>query len=105
MSIDERTSLERLQDASRELTAAQTLFQKLNHQLKQFDSDHPGTLTAGEAAERESLLALQQEALNDLKDREACHKFCHHEVYAQTQSWGRSTGKWWRNDRRYEDRG
>ena len=103
--IDERTSQERLSDASRELTAAQTLFQKLNHELKRFDSDHPGTLTAEEAAERESLLALQREALNDLKEKEAIAKFAHHEIYAMGQGWGRSTGKFFRGDKKYQDRG
>jgi hypothetical protein len=92
--IDERTSLERLQDANRELTSAQTLFQKLNHQLKRFDSDHVGTLTAEEAAERESLLALQQEALSDLKDKEAIQRFAHHEIYAQSKGWGRGVELW-----------
>jgi hypothetical protein len=105
MPIDERTSLERLQDASRELTSAQTIFQKLNHELKRFDADHPCTLTAGQAAERESLLALQQEALNDLKDKEAVQKFAHHEIYAMSQGWGRSSGKFFRGDKKSANRG
>jgi hypothetical protein len=105
MPIDERTSVERLADASRELTSAQTLFQKLNHQLKKFDSDHPCALTAEEAAERESLLALQQEALNDLKDKEAVQRFAHHEIYAMSQGWGRSSGKFFRGDKKFENRG
>jgi hypothetical protein len=105
MPIDERTSIERLADASRELTSAQNTFQTFNHQLKQFDVEHSGSLTTEEATERESLLTLQQEALADLKEKEEIQKFAHHEVYAQAQSWGRSTGKWFRGDRKYEERG
>jgi hypothetical protein len=103
--IDERTSLERLADASRELTAAQTLFQKINRRLKQFHADHPGTWTAEEAAERESLLALQREAKTDLEEKEAIQKFAHHEIYAMSQGWGRSSGKFFRGDKKYEQRG
>ena len=103
--IDERTGQDGLEDATRDLTAAQTLFQNFNRQLKRFESDHPGALTAEKAAELESLSVLQQQALADLKEKEEIQKFAHHEVYAQQQRWGRSPGKWWRGDRKYEDRG
>jgi hypothetical protein len=103
--IDEPNSQERLADASRELTTAQTLFQRLNHELKRFDSDHSGELTNEEAAERESLLALRQEALSDLKDKEAVQRFAHHESYAMSQGWGRSSGKFFRGDKKFENRG
>jgi hypothetical protein len=105
MPIDERTSLERFADATKELTSAQTLFQKLNHELKRFDAEHAGSLTAEQAAERESLLALQQEALADLEEKEAVQRFANHEIFAQKQDWGRSSGKWFRGDKRHEDRG
>jgi hypothetical protein len=105
MPIDERSSLERYQDSTKDLVSAQTLFQKLNHELKRFDVEHTGALTAEQAAERESLLASQQEALANLREKEAMQKFAHHEVYAQTQNWGRSKGKWFRGDKRYEGRG
>jgi hypothetical protein len=51
------------------------------------------------------LLALQREAKTDLEEKEAIQKFAHHEIFAQQQQWGRSPGKWWRGDRRYENRG
>jgi hypothetical protein len=105
MPIDERSSLERYEDATNDLVSAQTLFQKLNHELKRFEADHGGTLTAEQAAERESLLGLQQEALANLEEKVAIQKFAHHEIFAQQQGWGRSSGKWWRNDKKHEDRG
>lgn len=104
MAIDDRTSAQRYADATKQLTAAQTLFQNMNRQLKQFDADHPGALTAEQATERKSLLVLKQEALASLEETEAIQKFAHHEIYAQQQSWGRSSGKWFRGDRKYEER-
>lgn len=94
MPMDERTSLERFADTTEELISAQTLFQKFNHELKRFDGEHAGALTAEEAAERESLLALQQEAQANLEEKEAIQKFAHHEVYAQNQRWGRGSEAW-----------
>jgi|SRR5277367_1376063 len=105
MPIDERSSLERYQDSTKDLVSAQTLFQKLNHELKRFDAEHAGSLTAEQAVERESLLALQQEALADLEEKEAVQRFANHEIFAQKQDWGRSSGKWFRGDKRHEDRG
>jgi hypothetical protein len=105
MPIDERSSLERYQDSTKDLVSAQTLFQKLNRELNRFDAEHRGSLTAEQAAERESLLALQQEALADLKEKEAVQRFANHEIFAQKQAWGRSSGKWFRGDKRREDRG
>jgi hypothetical protein len=95
---------EKLADADREQKAAQAAFQSASDRLQQFDREH-ATLDAKLREDRSRLELAQARALEELREKQQILTFMHHEIYAMDQGWGRSSAKWFRGDKKHEDRG
>jgi hypothetical protein len=100
----DQTPKEKLAAATRAQHRAKAGFQAASDALQRFAEQHP-VLDAALSKERESLIIAEAQAAEALREAKDIFDFCHHEHYAMSQNWGRSSGKWFRGDKRHEDRG
>jgi hypothetical protein len=101
--LDE-TPKEKLANATRAQQRAERDLRAAAEALRQFDATHK-VLDATLSKERQSLVTTEAQAAIALHEAKDAFNFCHHEHFAMSQNWGRSSGKGWRNDKRYENRG
>jgi|HubBroStandDraft_1064217.scaffolds.fasta_scaffold16549_3 hypothetical protein len=101
--LDE-TPKEKLANATRAQQRCEWALRAASDALRQFDASHK-VLDATLSIERHSLVKAEAQAAEALREAKDNFNFAHHEHFAMSQNWGRSSGKWWRNDKRYEDRG
>jgi hypothetical protein len=94
---------EKLADATRKQQRAEWDLRAATGALRQFDQAHK-VLDATSSKERERLVNAETHAAEALRDAKDAFNFCHHEHFAMMNEWGRSPGKWWRGDRKYEER-
>jgi len=98
-----QTQQEKYAAANDELVHAQFAFRLANQNLKRFDAENP-VQTLAVLKRRGGLQILYEQALANLREKEQVQRFMHHELFAMDQGWGRSPGKWFRGDRKYEER-
>jgi hypothetical protein len=100
----DQTPKEKLADATRAQQRCEAAFQAASNAVRQFDAEHK-VLDATSSKERESLVVVKAQAAEALRDARDNFTFCHHEHWAIKQNWGHSAGKWFRGDRKVENRG
>jgi ElaB/YqjD/DUF883 family membrane-anchored ribosome-binding protein len=102
-TLDE-TRKEKLAAATRTQQRCEAAFRAASDALRQFDAAHK-VLDPTSSKERQSLINAKAQAASALREAKDCFDFAHHEHYAMLRDWGHSSGKYWRGDKRYEDRG
>ncbi len=98
-----KTPKEKLAAATRTQQRCEAAFQTASNALRQFDERHQNLNAT--SAKNATLVKAEAQAAEALPEAKDIFDFCHHEHYAMSQNWGRSSGKWFRGDKRHEDRG
>jgi hypothetical protein len=101
--LDE-TPKEKLANATRAQQRAEAHARAATEAVRQFDASHK-VLDATLSKERHSLVEAETRAAVALHEAKDSFNFCHHEHFAMMRDWGRSPEKWWRGDRKFENRG
>lgn len=100
----DQTPKEKLADATRAQQRAEWGLRAASEALRQFDAAHK-VLDASLSKEREVLVKAETQAAEALREAKDNFNFAHHEHFAILQNWGHSSGKFFRGDRKYENRG
>jgi hypothetical protein len=101
--LDE-TPKEKLANATRAQQKAEWALRAATDALRQFDASHK-VLDATLNKEREVLVNAEARAAEAYRDAKDNFNFAHHEHWAIKQNWGHSSGKFFRGDKKFENRG
>jgi hypothetical protein len=100
----DQTPKEKLADATRAQQKCEWALRAASEVLRQFDAAHK-VLDATLSIERHSLVKAEAQAAEELREAKDNFNFCHHEHFAILQNWGHSSGKFFRGDKKFVNRG